>query len=75
MKKDKDFYIDVINSYCFNGYSEELTEEQKQEIFDTIVFEAPYSVKCFDDAVMALSEEKFDRIVEELAEEFADNEV
>lgn len=75
MKKDKDFYIDVINSYCFNGYSEELTEEQKQEIFDTVIFEAPYSVKCFDDAVMALSEQKFDRIVEELAEEFADNEV
>lgn len=72
MKKDKDFYIDVINSYCFNGYSEELTEEQKQEIFDTIMFEAPSSF-CFEDAVMALSEQKFDRIVEELAEEFADN--
>lgn len=72
MKKDKDFYIDVINSYCFNGYSEELTEEQKQEIFDTIMFEAPSSF-CFEDAVMTLSEEKFDRIVEELAEEFADN--
>lgn len=72
MKKDKDFYIDAINSYCFNGYSEDLTEEQKQEIFDTVIFEAPYSVKCFDDAVMAFSEQKFDRIVEELATEFAE---
>lgn len=57
----------VINLDC-----EDLTEEQKQEIFDTVIFEAPYSVKCFDDAVMALSEQKFDRIVEELAEEFAE---
>ena len=71
MKKDKDFYIDVINSYCFNGGSEDLTEEQKQEIFDTVMFEAPSSF-CFEDAVMTLSEQKFDRIVEELAEEFAE---
>ena len=68
--RDKEYYINEINAYCFEAKND-LTDKQKQEVIDTVMLAVSSKICGFSEAISNLTDEEFERIVEELAQKFA----